>query len=377
VKISLSDEQGMLLETAKEFCKTHSSMDVVRGKLDAQEFDGALWQEMADLGWLGVNVPAEYGGLEMGLASVTPIIESMGRYLMGSPYGQTIVAIEALVSSASVQQKQEVLPLIAEGAMATIAVTESDGDWDLYHPSASAVLENQRFILSGTKCFVTDADAASYFLISVNYLGEARLLLLKRSDLPEGALSRETVIDQTRRSFMLSLDDITVPESALLPDADFAAIERAMLLTLCAEISGGLSGCIHTIVDYLNTRKAFGRHIGGYQSLKHPTVDILLSLEAARSHLYHAATLLDDGNTSAADIALSMAKAQGSPAYAFAGDRAVQFHGGFGFTFECDAQLFLRRALWCQYQFGDEQYHRQRLAPALLDAPVLHDAKPA
>ena len=69
-------------------------------------------------------------------------------------------------------------------------------------------------------------------------------------------------------------------------------------------------------------------------------------------------------------VALRMAKAHGSEAYAYAGDRAVQFHGGFGFTYECDAQLYLRRALWCQNQFGDERQHRQALAPLLLDDPA-------
>ena len=121
-------------------------------------------------------------------------------------------------------------------------------------------------------------------------------------------------------------------------------------------------GLLPVIVEYLNTRKAFDRLIGSYQALKHPTVDILMSLEAARSHLYHASTLFAQEKMDDFESAIRMAKSHGSEAFAFAGDRAVQFHGGFGFTYECDAQLFLRRALWCQYQFGDEKYHRQLLA---------------
>ena len=90
-------------------------------------------------------------------------------------------------------------------------------------------------------------------------------------------------------------------------------------------------------------------------------------MEACRSHVYRAATLIAQSDNDAIEEAVRMAKAQGSEAFAFAGDRAVQFHGGFGFTYECDAQLFLRRALWCQYQFGDAAYHRNLLAPLLLD----------
>ena len=141
-------------------------------------------------------------------------------------------------------------------------------------------------------------------------------------------------------------------------------------------MAGGLAGVLNVIVDYLNTRKQFDRLIGSYQALKHPTAEILLSLEAARSHVYHAATLSNFGSNSGSnsgesgqkfEIALRMAKAHSSEAFAYAGDRAVQFHGGFGFTYECDAQLYLRRALWCQYQYGDERYHRQKLAPLLID----------
>ena len=132
------------------------------------------------------------------------------------------------------------------------------------------------------------------------------------------------------------------------------------------EEEGG-EAVLHVVVEYLNTRKQFDHFIGSYQSLKHPTVDILLDGEGCKSHVYHAASVMAEGDRAATDVAVRMAKAQASEAFAYAGDRAVQFHGGFGFTYECDAQLYLRRALWCQHQFGDERYHRQKLAPALLD----------
>ena len=207
-------------------------------------------------------------------------------------------------------------------------------------------------------------------VVSVMLDGAARLVLIQADQIPPGALTREVVIDETRRSYTLQLDGISVPQRQLLDGADFAALEQAAMLLLVAEMSGGLAGVLHVIIDYLTTRKQFDEYIGSYQSLKHPSVQILLSLEACRSHLYHAATVMAAGDTNAAEEAVRMAKAQGSEAFAFAGDRAVQFHGGFGFTYECDAQLYLRRALWCQYQFGDTAYHRELLAPLLLDEAV-------
>ena len=91
---------------------------------------------------------------------------------------------------------------------------------------------------------------------------------------------------------------------------------------------------LHVIIDYLTTRKQFDQYIGSYQSLKHPSVQILLSMVACRSHLFLAATFMAAGDTDAAEEAVRRAKAHGSEAFAFAGDRAVQFHGGFGFNYE-------------------------------------------
>ncbi len=365
-QIVFNSEQAMLLDTATEFFRKHSPIETVRARLDADQIDAETWQEMTELGWLGINIPEEFGGLGLGLSCVVPVAESMGRYLMGSPYGGTIVASECLVTSGSRKQKEEWLPRIVSGAIGAMALTETNGSWVLEQPDAQAIVRAEMLELSGTKCFVTDADAADFFIVSVNVEAKARLVLIRREQIAEGNLHRETVIDETRRSFRLDLDGVSVPLDQLLAGSDFQTMEFASLLLLSAEIAGGLVGSIHTIVEYLNTRKAFDKVIGSYQALKHPTVKILLDLEAMRSHLYHAATTLAGGNTNEAEVALRMAKAHGSAAFAFAGDRAVQFHGGFGFTYECDAQLYLRRALWCQYQFGDEAYHRHLLEPMLL-----------
>ena len=127
--IEFTEEQSMLLETANDFCRNHSSIDKVRAMLDAAEIDVQTWQEIAELGWLGINVPAEFGGLDLGLASVVPIVESMGRHLMASPYAGTVIAAEAITSSGSADQKTAWLPRIVSGSIATLALCESDGSW--------------------------------------------------------------------------------------------------------------------------------------------------------------------------------------------------------------------------------------------------------
>jgi len=371
--IEFSEEQAMLLETAMDFCSNKSAISKVRKSIeDPTGFDQAQWQEMMGLGWLGIAIPEQYGGLGLALGDVVPIVESMGRYLMGSPFLATTLAAQALVSNGTDSQKSEWLPAIASGSIASLALTEEDGNWELSEVSAKGAGAADKISLSGKKTFVLDAGLADIIITSINYEGRSVLVLIEKASIPDGNIQREIVIDETRRSYQLSLDGIQVPKNNLLANADFSTLENAALLLLSAEIAGGLAGVLNLIVDYLNTRKQFGRLIGSYQALKHPAAEILLALEAARSHVYHAATLSGSGSGSGEsvqkfEIALRMAKAHNSEAFAYAGDRAVQFHGGFGFTYECDAQLYLRRALWCQYQYGDERYHRQKLAPLLID----------
>ena len=366
--IEFSEEQTMLMETAVDFCRKHSPMDRVRAQIEQSDGVSAeVWQEMVDLGWLGITVPEQYGGLGLSLADTVPIAESMGRHLMGSPFVATTLATQALINNASETQKEHWLPRIAEGSAASLALTEDDGNWNLAEVGSHAQVQGGELLLTAKKCFVLDAPHAAVIVVSAQVDGAARLIAVAADQLPEGSLVRETVIDETRRSYTLEVDGLALPADQLLPGADFASIEHAALLLLSAEMSGGLAGVLHVIIDYLTTRKQFDQYIGSYQSLKHPTVQILLSMEACRSHVYHAATLIAQAENDSIEEAVRMAKAQGSEAFAFAGDRAVQFHGGFGFTYECDAQLFLRRALWCQYQFGDAAYHRNLLAPLLLD----------
>jgi alkylation response protein AidB-like acyl-CoA dehydrogenase len=363
--IDLSEEQAMLLDQAAGFARDAAPASALRGRI-ASDDDGGLWRQMVELGWPGILIPAEHGGVGLGLAEAAPVIEMLGRNLAPSPLFATLLASHAIATSANATQQAEWLPKIAAGGIATLALTEDDGAWDLSLISASATHKGDTLVLSGVKCFVLDADRAEIVIASVKLDAAVRLVALS-GEVVRSAIARESVIDETQRSFRLTLDGIEVAALNLLPEADLAAIERAALLFSIAEISGGLAGVLNVTVDYLKTRKQFGKLIGSYQALKHPAVEILIGLERARSFLYHAATMIAEGKTDEADIALRMGKAHGSEAFAFAGDRAVQFHGGFGFTYDCDAQLYLRRALWRQYQHGDERYHRQVLAPMLLD----------
>ena len=139
-------------------------------------------------------------------------------------------------------------------------------------------------------------------------------------------------------------------------------------LLTAAEATGTSAATLDCIVSYLTSRIQFGRLIGSYQSLKHPTVDILLQMDSSRSsdlsrcNAYRRTAQWQEDT----EVACRMAKAQATETLLFAGDRAVQFHGGMGFTYDCDAMLYIRRAQWAQHQYGDAQHHRLHLAKLLL-----------
>ncbi|MCB1684849.1 MAG: acyl-CoA/acyl-ACP dehydrogenase [Pseudomonadales bacterium] len=366
--LTFSEEQGMLLDTAAEFFRQKSPIAEVRRQLLTEEgFDAAVWREMAALGWTGLAVPEAHGGSGFGLAAAVVLAEPMGRYLSATPLLSTQLFVQGVLAGTE-EVRDRYLGRIAAGAAATVALLEADGNWDLSSARAAFTVSGGDVRLSGRKTFVSDAAVAELLLISGRCEDAPALVVVEASELPQGALRRETILDETRRSYQVVLDGISVPSSRLIAGASartaLAAIRDAALLLFSAEAAGGIAGTLDLIVDYLNTRTAFGRKIGSFQALKHPSVDILIGLERSRSHVYHAASLIAAGEEP--EAALRMAKAEASESFAFAGDRAVQFHGGFGFTYECDAQLFLRRALWLQYAFGDAAHHRKHLAQLLL-----------
>lgn len=368
-KITFTDEQAMLLDIATNFFREKSPTATVRRQI-ASEFgvDRELWGEIAELGWLGIAVPERFGGSGLSLADVAVIVEPMGRHLAGTPFASTQLFVQALLAGGADQQQRDLLPQICQGSVGTVALFESDGDWNLEHIESSAEIADDAARLSGTKTLVCDVAVADFVLVSVSLTGAPALAIVRATDLPRERRARETVIDETRRAYSVDLTGVSVPALSLITGekarVTLKAIRDAALLFATAEAAGGIAGALDVIVQYLNTRSAFGRKIGSYQSLKHTCSDILIGLERTRSHVYHAASLIAAGED--AEIALRMAKVEAGDSFVFAGDRAIQFHGGFGFTYDCDAQLYLRRALWLQYAFGDASHHRQRLADLLL-----------
>ncbi len=368
-ELGFSEEQGDLLDVAMNFCRDRSPVEKVRDLMaEERGHDPALWQEIGEMGWLGIAIPESYGGVGLSLAEAVPVAEAMGRYLLNSPFASTTLAAQALLAGGTEAQKQAWLPRLAGGEAATLALLEAESDWGFASPSSTASASGGELALSGSKRFVADAAEAAAIIVSVVLDGSPALILLEAGDLADGALRRETIVDETRRSFELSLDGIAVPSDRLLDPAlapaALAHIHLCANLLAAADMAGANLALIDYTLDYLRTRTQFGKPIGAYQALKHPMVDAYVAYEQARSHVYSAANCFD--RQGEGEVATRMAKVAALDAYSEAGDRSIQFHGGFGFTYDCDAQLHRRRAIWHGAQSGDSAYHKRILAQLLL-----------
>lgn len=368
--IGTTEEQIELMDVATNFCRDKSPIEKVRALIDEDlGYDPAIWQEIGELGWLAIAIPEAHGGVGLSMAEVVPIAEQMGRNLMNTPFGTTTLAAQALLAGGSEAQQAAWLPKIAEGAVATLALREDNGDWDLTNISCTGVVEGDQVKLSGKKQLVLWADSAAVIIASVKVGDAVCFVLIERSALEDEALRREEIIDETARSFELTLDGVSVPADALLDGSrtreTVEKIELAAGLIHAAEMTGGTQAVIDYTLEYLKTRKQFDKIIGSYQALKHPTVDNYVEYEKARTHLYSAAHSFSEQGRG--EVAVRMAAAQAHSSYAQAADRGIQFHGAFGFTHDCDAQLYRRQAIFKGALIGDAAYQRSKLAGLLFD----------
>lgn len=366
LSLDFSEEQGMLLDVAREFVRDKSPIEQVRAQLETDTgFDPAVWEEMVSLGWTGIALPETVGGSALGIGAVVPVVEALGQGLLGTPLLSTTLAGQLLMRSGGAEI-EPLLERIAAGTVATVALLENS-DWGA---TSMAVSVDASGKLSGHKQFVTDAGVAELFCVVATRDGAPVIAVVERGELGAEAISQHDLIDLTKRAAKVDFSGcnaMQVIEGAAVQSAlrDYRLLGA---LLSAAEATGSAAACLATLTDYLKTRKQFGKLIGSYQALKHPTVDIYCGLENARTYVYHAATLMaDEPLDEAAETACRMAKAVATDLIEFAGDRVVQFHGGIGFTWDCDSMLYIRRAQWSRQVFGDALEHRTQLAKLLLD----------
>jgi acyl-CoA dehydrogenase len=375
VALVRSEEQEILAHTAREFVTGRSPLRRVRElREDQTGFSRELWAVMAELGWLGIVVPEQYGGAGLGWADLAVVMEEAGRGLLPEPLvGSMLLATTAVLLAGSDAQKQAHLPPLVGGErVAALAYQESGSRYDPTHVTTRAERAGSGFAITGEKIQVLDGHVADWLVVSARTAGEAHeadgvTLFLVPASVPGVVVERQWRID-ARPAAIVRLERVTVPADAVLGVEGQGATTLGRVLDraavgLAADMLGGMTAAFEMTLDYLKTRKQFGVPIGSFQALKHRAARLFVETELARSLVMAASQAIDDAvpDPQVARLA-SVAKARLSDAYLHTGYEAVQMHGGIGMTDEHDIGLYLKRARGAELQFGDAAYHRDRVA---------------
>ena len=377
MEFSLNEEQEMLKTMARDFLENECPKTFVREMMDDEVGHSPdLWKKMAEVGWLGLILPEEYGGSAMNFRDLAVLCEEMGRAMMPGPFLSTLLmAGLPILNAGTDEQKGKFLPMIANGeAVFTLAVTEEDGDFWPEGVQLKATKMGNDYILNGTKYFVPDAGAADYIIVAAR---------TRRSENPEEGITLFLVdtsewgtyvaplkgIDETRKQYELVLTRVAVPSRHIIGEVDkgWPILQEMALkatVALCAEMVGGCEWILETTVNYAKERVQFGVPIGSFQAIKHKCADMYSALEYARSLMEAAAEAIREDNSDA-PVLVSIAKSYCSDAYKLIADHGIQIHGGIGFTWDHDLHLYFKRARSFDIAFGDSTYHRELIAQSL------------
>lgn len=366
------DETAQILKgTARRLLQDHCAPEALHrlvaldaGPARASEcvWDEALWRRMLDLGWTAVAVPERLGGFGMGLVAIAGLVEELGRAAAPSPLIVTLCA--TYVALACGPAADELLRRIAAGLSVSLAGTDRRGSWEAEHTEVT-VDANGR--LSGTAWFVQDAGKVGALIVKARSAQGLGLYLVE-VDATGVTIVQDAILDLTRDQAHVVLREV-LPAQVLASPGDGAralvAAEPAILTIIAADMVGAGEWQLQTTAEYARTRVQFERPIGFFQAVKHPLVDMMVQLDAARSLVYDAACAFDHEPESA-EVCARMAKAAASDAAAYCSDRSVQLHGGIGFTWECFVQLWFKRQRHNEVLYGDAAHQRAVLADRLL-----------
>jgi alkylation response protein AidB-like acyl-CoA dehydrogenase len=324
------------------------------------------------MGWTGLLVPERFGGLGLGLLDAAVLLTELGAAAAPGPFAfSAVIATSTLLQAASARQRRAWLPRLAAGEVtATLAWLEESDRLDPAGIQATARRRGRGYRLSGRKLFVPFARDADVSIVAVRTTDasarEGITLLLVPHDRPGLRFRRLSGVDGTRALFEVELEEVEAEPGDVLGTvgAGWPILEAALdvaAVALAADSLGGADRVLDMAVEYAKTREQFGRPIGSFQAIQHLCAEMAAEIEPARSLLWYAAHV-GQRRSRASSRAASMAKAHLGEVYARAARRAVEIHGGIGFTWEHDLHFWFKRAKWNELAFGDPAFHRERAA---------------
>lgn len=367
MNFDLGDDQRLLKDTVNRLIADRYGFEARRDHMaEPNGWSRGVWAQFAELGLLGLPFPEASGGFAAGAVEIALVMEAFGRGLVVEPYLPTVLLAGRLLDAAG---EEALVRRIAAGeAIATLAHLERNSGWDLADVAVTATVDGASWRLSGTKCVVLHGDTADLLLVTARVRGAKRErdgveMFLVQPDAAgvtrtgngtqDGQRVAEIILAETpARLLSFSMPAISVLER----------VRDQAIAALCAE-AVGVMGEMHAItVDYLKTRRQFGRAIGEFQVLQHRAVDMYMALEQARSMALYATLMADEPDAEVRGTAVSAAKVQIGRSGRQIGQEAVQLHGGIAMTMEYKLGHYFKRMTMIEEMFGGIDEHLEKVA---------------
>jgi pimeloyl-CoA dehydrogenase small subunit len=370
----LSEEQRLLKESLDRLTGDRYAFE--QRKAYAQNAEGwsrEMWAQYAELGLLGLPFAERHGGSGSGPVETMLVMEAIGRSLALEPYFATVVLGGGFLRHGGNDALcADLVPKIADGGLKlAFAQTERHSRWNLADVSTKATRDGSGWVLDGEKGVVLHGDTADKLIVTARVGGAQRDrdgigVFLVDAKTP-GVSRRGYPTQDGLRAAEVTLADVRVGSEAVLgePGAGLPLTERVVdegIAALCAEAVGAMAVMHELTLEYLKTRRQFGREIGSFQVLQHRAVDMLVALEQARSMATFATMMAAEENAAERRDALSAAKVQIGRSGKLVGQQAIQLHGGIGMTMEYKVGHYFKRVTMIDTMFGDADHHLRQLA---------------
>ncbi|WP_416390891.1 acyl-CoA dehydrogenase [Alloalcanivorax xenomutans] len=368
--LNYSEEQNMLRESVARFVRDRYDFGQRQQRLSAGE-GAAFWPRFAELGWLAIPFSEDHGGIGGGTVEVGIVMEGLGRALALEPYLAHMVATQLLARMAKESVNARHLPAALAGeSRLALAFSEAGGR---YHPAFCATTASPKgdgYVIQGSKNVVLGGQHADLYLVVARSAGQTRdeqgltFFLLER-DHPALRVREYQTNDGTGAAD-LTFDQLEVNGEARIGELHgaFAELEWALDLGVAYqgwEAVGAMSALSDATLEYLNTRKQFGKPLGANQALTHRMVDLFIAVEESRSSVLRAALAMDGESPDQRRRNLSLSKIAVDRCARFVGQTAVQLHGAMGVTNELPVGHYFKRLTAITATFGDSEWHARRI----------------
>ena len=376
------EERAELRSTARSFLERASSPERVRAATAEEPgFDRSLWDEMVKLGWTSIHVPAAHDGADAGYAALAVVLHELGRAIAPSPFlASAVLASGALMLSDNESLTSELLgSLVAGDSVGSVAFASTDGSYDASRLTVGWDGAGSAFRLHGFSGFVLDADVADVLVVGARSEAGIPAVVAVDSAAPGVTIERTASVDETRRLFNVSFDDVAVAQGRMLCEPGARAetlLEQVLAIGVIAaacDATGATERMLERTTEYAKDRVQFGKPIGSFQAVKHHCANIAIAVETSRAAVNAAAQGLD-GDPSSWPTNAGVLSSYVGPACTAACGLGLRVHGGIGFTWEHDSHLYLKRVMLDEVMFGTPSWHRRRLAQTVIGS--VHEGEP-